>query len=79
MLTYTDGLRQTAVITFIKPLGQQIERSSSEVCGSLRGVDTMLGGDVTFPSLAEERRKRWERPPWAALLPLEGVREAGGC
>lgn len=79
MLTYRDGLGQKSVITFIKPPGQQIERSSSEVCGGLRGIDTTLGGDVAFLFLAEERRKGWERPSWAALLPLEDVREAGGC
>lgn len=79
MLTYRDGLGQTSVIIFIKPPGQQIERSSHEVCGSLRGVDTTLGLDVAFLSLAEEGRKGWERATCAALLPLEEVREAAGC
>lgn len=43
-----------------------MERSSSELYGSLRGVDTTLEGDVAFPALAEVARKGWERTTWAA-------------
>jgi len=79
LLAYGDGLGQRTVITFIKVLGQQIERSSSEIYGSLVGLTKPWKGmGIPFPGRGGEGGLEKASLGSIQLLPLEDVRESDG-